>query len=481
MRKKFLIILPLFLIILFGFLNLKAEATFRSNDPTVKSGETITITVKSTEELENYDISLKSYTGLTYVSCSADNAAVNSSAGKISFATLGNKVTTLGTFTFKAPQVTQTTKYTVEFSIDNGTTSTTNKSTVTVNPVETTTTGKDTNTTTNTTTGETTTNTTTNTTTTTPTTETTKGSISSFYINGIKVNEYLTITNKDSVSIKLNTSTKEGATIYNSLTKKTYTVKSGETTNIQILEGTNTLTITLDTGAKGTRKIYSQKEEEVKANVIENTEEPEEEIKTELKSLLIKGVISEEEKMDLSFTPEFLSDVFEYQINLDENLSDITKLDIEAIASQDDCKVEIAGNENLQEGENIITITLTSKDGETIVTYKIIVTKEAKVVEISAPVVEVEQEVVKPIWNKTQTILITIFTSIIALMGIMYAVIEYRYKKDNEEEIKIPFSENTFEDYRTEQEDKIEEIRTREDIANEKVKGKSKPKKGKHF
>jgi hypothetical protein len=398
MRKKILIIIPLFLIILFSLLNVKAEATYRSNDPTVKSGETITITVKSTEELENYDIELKSYTGLTYVSCSADNAAVNSSAGKISFATLGTKATTLGTFTFKAPQVSETTKYTVEFDIGG----VTNKSTVTVNPVTTTTPTTNTNTNTNTNTGTTTTtggnttNTTTGTTTTT-TTEKTKGSISSFYINGIKVNEYLTVTNQDSVSIKLNTSTKEGATIYNSLTKKTYTVKSGETKNIQILEGTNTLTITLETGATGTRKIYSQKEEEVKANVIEDPEETEvEEVKTELKSLVIKGVTSENEKIDMVLSPEFSADVFEYKLYIDKNLYDITDLDIEAIALQDDCKVEITGNENLPDGKTLVTIAVTSKDEQTTVKYKIIVTKEAtEVVEVSTAEVEVGQQVTR--------------------------------------------------------------------------------------
>ena len=39
--------------------------------------------------------------------------------------------------------------------------------------------------------------------------------------------------------------------------------------SVQVAEGTNTLTISLANGYKTTRKIYSQKEEEVKPNTIE--------------------------------------------------------------------------------------------------------------------------------------------------------------------------------------------------------------------
>lgn len=282
-----------------------------------------------------------------------------------------------------------------------------------------------------------------------------KGTISSCKINGITVKKDLKVTNKDSVSVVVNTSTKEGLTIYNNLTKKSYKAKSGETVNVQVVEGTNTLTITLDTGAKATRKIYSQKEEEVEANVIEEPKDKEE-VKVTLRSLLVKGVISEEEKIELSYTPEFSAEVFEYQLMLDETLADITKLDIEAIASQEDFTVEITGNEELHDGENTVVITVKSKDGGSVATYKILVTKEARIVPISAPTVAVEPKVVQPLWNRTQKIIITVFTSIIAIMGIVFAVIEYRYKKEEKEETNpnpVPFSEMN-----PESEDKVGEI-----------------------
>ena len=119
-------ILRIFILIIFllGIYTVISEASYISNDPTVESGKTFSITVTSTEKIENYDMSLSSYSGLNYMGCSAGGgAAVNSSTGKISFATAGEGVTTLGTYTFKAPEVSETKKYNIVFNI-NGTTNT---------------------------------------------------------------------------------------------------------------------------------------------------------------------------------------------------------------------------------------------------------------------------------------------------------------------------------------------------------------------
>ncbi len=75
------------------------------------------------------------------------------------------------------------------------------------------------------------------------------------------------------------------------------------------------------------------------------------------------------------------------------------------------------------------------------------VTKEAEVMPISAPVEEEPQEEIKPIWNETQQIIIVVFTSVVALMGIVYAIVEYRYskKKQENETNQIPYSGLEFE------------------------------------
>lgn len=81
-----------------------------------------------------------------------------------------------------------------------------------------------------------------------------------------------------------------------------------------------------------------------------------------LKSLNIK---------DTDISDMFKTDVYEYSINI----KNIDQLDIEAIATEEDAIIEILGNENLQEGENIITIIVTSKDEKNTITYQIKATK----------------------------------------------------------------------------------------------------------
>ena len=87
-----------------------------------------------------------------------------------------------------------------------------------------------------------------------------------------------------------------------------------------------------------------------------------------LESIKIKdGVIS----------PTFSSMVNDYtaKINFKKN-EKLNKLDITTVTEDPTAKVEIKGNENLKEGENTITITVTSSDGENKQVYTIIATLE---------------------------------------------------------------------------------------------------------
>lgn len=296
---------------------------------------------------------------------------------------------------------------------------------------------------------------------------------------------------------------------------ESYTINGGTSNDVKLEEGTNTVRIKLASG--NSYKIYIRREakEDDTPNIIDEPDEKEE-IKAGLKSLLIKGVTEGGEEIELSYAPEFFSEIYEYQMLLDETLANITKLNIEAVGLQNDFTIEIAGNEELKEGENTITITVKSKDGKTTATYTIVVIKEAKVEEVLAPV-EVEPEVKKPLWNTTQKILITVFTSIIAIMGIAFAIIEYRYqkthKKEKEENREEKSEEVTYSgiDFETEQKEKEEagdvpfatigfeneadkvdtlkdesetefqEIEEQTNEVEEELKKQAKSKKGKHF
>lgn len=210
-----------------------------------------------------------------------------------------------------------------------------------------------------------------------------------------------------------------------------------------------TLKVTAESGATQNYivRVPRLAQDDSKPNVIEEKEEeePEEEIKVLLKSLAIKGVVSEEEeKIDLALTPEFSSEVYEYTLTIPPEQNEITKLDVEAIGAQEDFTIEVTGNEELVDGENTVTILVKSKDGEKTATYQILVVKQPKEVEavaVAAPVEttqipqEVEQELSIP------KILIAVFTSIIAIAGIVFGVIEYRYSKNkNGEFSSIPYA-----------------------------------------
>ena len=71
-------------------------------------------------------------------------------------------------------------------------------------------------------------------------------------------------------------------------------------------------------------------------------------------------------------SPEFDSNTTEYQITVP---NDITKLTINATPSNSKATIAINGNEELQEGENVVEIVVTAENGEK-TTYKITTTRE---------------------------------------------------------------------------------------------------------
>lgn len=122
--------------------------------------------------------------------------------------------------------------------------------------------------------------------------------------------------------------------------------------NKDLKDGENIVTISVN-AEDGTTKIY-----EIKVTKSEK-------IALGLKSLIIEGT-----DIESDFRPE----LYEYEIEVE----DVTNLQIEAIANDETATVEILGNEDLQDGENIITIIVSSQDGKEKVTYQITANKIAK-------------------------------------------------------------------------------------------------------
>lgn len=282
------------------------------------------------------------------------------------------------------------------------------------------------------------------------------------------------------ISMVPKTNNGSSCTIKNTTTGNSYTVSSGNSKSIKLVEGTNSIVVTLSSGKTYKVVVYnSEKQEEVPPNVIDGEVTTQEEVK--LKNLTIKGY---------ELNPEFSAEVYSYELK-SEIENEVEELEITATANLEGATVEIQGNKELKTGENIVTILVKSADGSKTATYQIKVVKAEQQEETVGALanVEIPEEVTSPRWNQTQKILITIFTSIIALMGIWYAVIEYKdtlaKKAKKEEEYShgmVDFKKEEDSEAIKEQ-DNLEETTQEKEIEGrtEELKPNKEKGKGKHF
>lgn len=427
MKNKILRIF-LLIILFLGIYTITSSASYISNDPTVSSGDTFTITIKSTEELANYDIKLSSYSGLTFSGCSANQgAAVNSNTGAISFATLGAGTTTLGTYTFKAPEVSETKNYSVVFKV-NGTTNTSN---VTVKAKETNNSSNQNSNNDNNKNNDNSSN--------------TSAELSSITVNGKKY------TNpKKDITITVGSEV-DSATVSAVSTDGSKVSGVGD---IALKAGTNIIKLGVS-GTTYTLRINRMAEVEDTPNIIDETEETQKQPEEAL-------ALNTLEVKDFELTPEFSKDIYTYTINIDMEKNDLQQLEINAIANREDAKIEITGNENLKEGENIINITISSEDGTETVTYQLKVNKIISSTEVVGKTdMDTANEELENAtkMSRTTRIIIMVIAVVGIMLGIIFAVIEYIYtnKKDDEHEYNEPFYIKEDEDGRLNVVDKNED------------------------
>lgn len=198
----------------------------------------------------------------------------------------------------------------------------------------------------------------------------TKSSVATLANLGIKPNDFSGFTpSKKSYAVTVPNNV-ESIEVYASKGQTGQTISGTGTKSLK--EGANTFTITVTAEDKKTTNQYTitvtrEAKEEEKPEEPEEQEEPNTEKPTEekfgLSTLIMSGV---------SLDPNFSTDVFEYKVKLTE---DKDKLDIKTVSTDEKAKIEVTGNENLQEGENIITILVTDESGEKTATYQIIVEK----------------------------------------------------------------------------------------------------------
>ena len=373
MKTKTISIILTFLIVL-GLGTVISKAAISGNSQTVNSGENVTITINSNKKVSSYKVSVTSDGGLTYVSCADSNNG--QSGNKMIAGSPTNGATTLGTFTFKAPEVTTDTKYTVSFSATAMETpeleevSDSNTSvTITVKAPEPEQPAEE------------------------PVTPT-KSSNNQLKMLGIRPNDFYNFkpgTTTYYVTVPNDVSQVE---VYAEKQESSQQISGTGYKSLNV--GTNTLKVvcTAEDGTTRTYTMYVTREDE---KAVEETptepeepveEEPTEEVPEEtsnenteateekvlgITSFNIVGKTENGETVEVELSPAFEENIYEYVLTVPLSVKDI---EITAGAENEATEIEVMGNKNLVEGENSVTVIV--KVGEETKVYQITVNKTAE-------------------------------------------------------------------------------------------------------
>lgn len=255
---------------------------------------------------------------------------------------------------------------------------------------------------------------------------------------------------------------------------------------VPINEGLNTIKIQVTKGGEtNTYTVYVRKAiaEDEEGNIREEEKETSD-LELFLESLEIVG---------LNISPEFNKETYSYTVEIPAD-DDRTALEINAVANAENAKIEIIDNENLEYGENIITIMVTSEDGKETRTYQIVVNKiqPTTVNATSGDVVNANRGIL--VENKIPILIICVLI-IIAIVCLVFIIktskkeddfekqLEEDEGQDEEEQRKdILDSEIPENAYETNQ--YLNELRDKENINDENAQRSTsteKTTKGKHF
>ena len=413
--KKLNKIILLLIFITLGFITLnKVEAASASitNSQTVTVGQTVNITATVTAgawqlELSGNGKSIPFVGNVDITSGIADNVTKTSSS--ISFTP-----TSTGTYTFKLTGNITDFNTEEKSSIDK-------TCTITVKEQETT-------------------NTTTPTTPTTPEHQTPSSNDTTTPIENTNNNNQSKSSNNYLKSLTIGTGTLEPA-FYRETTN--YTIKFGDDFDYKSFTSLNVKASTEDSKAKvsGIGDIaINEGENNIAVRVTaENGSVRTYNIKVEkpvplkqsdmrLKTLEISKIDKENNITKVDLNKEFDPETFEYSLDVD---ADTTELNVDATVEKQGIIVNIEGNKNLTEGENEVTIKLTSQDDDTInTTYKIIVNKaEAEKEENVEDIQENKKDLSNTEKAKYIIIGITALIAILFITLIVLIIINRKMKK----------------------------------------------------
>ena len=207
--------------------------------------------------------------------------------------------------------------------------------------------------------------------------------------------------------------------------------KVAGTGKVTLKEGDNTVTVTV-TAEAGNTETYNLK---IKRNTsAEDASGDTDETQTDN----VSGAfgLSSLDIDDVNLNPGFDTEIYQYTIDLKQDLS---KLEIETIPTADDTTVEIFGNENLHEGENLITILVKNKKTGQTATYQITVNKTLSADEGNESEQVEEFSWLKPsTWGKEE-IIKAIIIAVLAVLIIIAIILKVKLVKEKKAENSIDF------------------------------------------
>lgn len=233
---------------------------------------------------------------------------------------------------------------------------------------------------------------------------------------GIRPNDFSGFTpNKTSYDVKVPENI-ETVEVYAQAQNSNATIEG--TGNVTLKEGNNTINVKV-TAEDGTVKTYTLN---ITRGEIQNEQNNE---TTNTGSGLLKLEVS-----NAKIEPEFKTDVYEYTVKY---IGEGTSLEITTEATQEGYTVEILGNQDLKEGENLISIVVLDTEGNNIATYQLIVNKSL-VDEEAIAREKAEKEA------RTKTIIISVAVAVLIIIIVIAIIIRKRRNRMYAEDYLEPYS-----------------------------------------
>ncbi len=194
----------------------------------------------------------------------------------------------------------------------------------------------------------------------------------------------------------------------------------------KLQDGKNELTVTVTAASGATKKYTINVTKE--ASTQSNTED----------STAAKG-LSSLKVGNLELSPKFETNVYEYTAKYE---GDDNKIDIKAVATDPKYVVDITGNSDLKDGENIITILVSDSEETNVATYQVTVSKNV----VDENKLQKEQEDAKKQEEQRKLVMMGAIVAVVILAIIIYLVIRHKRNNAWAEDYMMPYSSDRSDD-----------------------------------